>query len=77
MFFCMQFGNFLKIRLREGTFTKLSIALWNFPLSFCKTCWIEDKRVAANTLEIWPNIVDIVKHFESLAPSKQPKNNKS
>ena len=40
-------------------------------------CWIEDKRVAANTLEIWPNIVDIIKHFESLAPSKQPKNNKS
>ena len=29
-----------------------------FPLPFSRTRWIEDKRVADRTLEIWPNIAN-------------------
>ena len=49
----------------------------DFSLSFCKTRWVEDEKVAAKTVEIWPNIVHVIKHYEGLTPSKHPKNNKS
>ena len=28
----------------------------DFPLSFCKTPWVEGEKVAAKAVEIWPNI---------------------
>ena len=33
--------------------------------------------MAAKTVEIWPNIVHVIKHYEGLTPSKHPKNNRS
>ena len=48
----------------------------DFHLSFCKTHQVEDEKVAAKAVEIWPNIVQVIKHYESLAPSKCPRNNK-
>ena len=44
--------------------------------SFCATRWIEDKDVAVRALKLWPNIVKMVNHWESLCKSKRP-NNKS
>ena len=44
-----------------------------FPLAFCSTRWIEDRPVADRLLEIWPEIVKVVKYWNSLPKSKQPK----
>ena len=44
-----------------------------FPLSFCGTRWVEDKIVADRLNDIWPNIVKIIKYWNSLPKSKQPK----
>ena len=60
---------------RRGTYTVTHSE--DFPLSFCKTRWVEDEKVAAKAVKIWPNIVQVVKHYEGLAPSKCPRNNKS
>ena len=49
----------------------------DFPLSFCETRWVEDEKVAAKAVEIGSNIVQVIKHYEGLAPSKRPRNNKS
>ena len=49
----------------------------DFHLSFCKTRWVEDEKVAAKAAEIWPNIVQVIKHYGDLAPSKRPRKNKS
>lgn len=43
----------------------------DFSLSFCKTGWFEDEKVAARAILIWPFL------FESLCPSNWPKKNKS
>ena len=48
-----------------------------FPLPFCKTRWIEDEPVAARAIQLWPNIVKVIKYFQSLCRSKRPQNNKS
>ena len=48
-----------------------------FPLHFCKTRWVEDEPVAARGIQIWGNIVQVVKYWHSLPKSKQPCNNKS
>ena len=47
------------------------------PLHFCKTRWIEDEPVAERAIQIWPNIVKLVKYWLTLPASKRPKNNKS
>ena len=44
--------------------------------SFCATRWLEDESVAKRALDLWPNIVKIVGHWEKLCKSSQP-NNKS
>ena len=43
-----------------------------FPLSFCATRWLKDKKVAERLMNIWPSIVKIFNHWESLAESKHP-----
>ena len=43
-----------------------------FPLFFCATRWIEDKIVADRLLDIWENIVKLVRYYEKLPKSKQP-----
>ena len=48
-----------------------------FPLSFCKTCWIEDKNFAARGIAVWPYMIEFIKYYQSLSQSKRPKNNKS
>ena len=44
--------------------------------SFCATRWLEDEFVAKRALDLWPNIVKIVGHWEKLCKSSRP-NNKS
>ena len=48
-----------------------------FPLHFCKTRWVEDEPVAARGIQIWENIVQVMKYWHSLPKSKHPHNNKS
>ncbi|XP_057299676.1 uncharacterized protein LOC130630266 [Hydractinia symbiolongicarpus] len=43
-----------------------------YPLNFCATRWVEDKVVAERLIEIWENIVKIVKFWEGLPKSKRP-----
>ncbi|XP_066936367.1 uncharacterized protein [Clytia hemisphaerica] len=43
-----------------------------FPSSFCATRWIEDRPVADRLVELWPNMVKMVNHWESLSRSKRP-----
>ena len=38
-----------------------------FPLSFCATRWIEDRRVTYRLIEIWTQVVKIVDYWGSLA----------
>ena len=45
-----------------------------FPLHFCKTRWVEDKIVASRVIQIWPDISKVIRHWLSLAKSKQPQN---
>ena len=48
-----------------------------FPLMFCQTRWVEDEPVASRALSVWEYVVTVIKHFQTLTSSKQPKNNKS
>ena len=60
------------------TFTYITVTCSeDFPLSFCKTCWVKDENVDAKAVKIWPNIVQVIKHYEVLALLKCPWNNKS
>ena len=43
-------------------------------IRFCATRWVEDEQVAKRAIELWPNIVKVVKHWQSLSKSKCPKN---
>ena len=52
-------------------------AATEFPLSFCSTRWVEGESVAVRAISTWGNVIQVVKYFLSLAPSKRPKNNKS
>ena len=38
----------------------------DFPLSFCKTCWVEDEKMVAKAVKFWSNIVPVIKHYEGL-----------
>ena len=44
-----------------------------FPLFFCATRWVENKRVAERLIDIWPNVVVVVKFWSGFCKSKQPK----
>ena len=41
---------------------------------FCATRWIEDEAVSERALKLWPNIMKVIKHWESLSKSKRPQN---
>ena len=43
-----------------------------FPLFFCATRWVDDKAPADRLIDIWPNIIKIVKFWLSLTKKKQP-----
>ena len=43
-----------------------------FPLSFCATRWIEDRRVADRLIEIWTQVVKIVDYWGGLGKKKRP-----
>ena len=43
-------------------------------IRFCATRWVENEEVAKRAIELWPNIVKVVKHWQSLSKSKRPKN---
>ena len=44
-----------------------------FPLFFCATCWVEDKKFAEQLLEIMPHISKVVIFWLKLPKLKQPK----
>ena len=48
---------------RSDTYITVSCSE-DFPLGFCKTCWVEDEKVSAKAVEIGPNIVQVIKHYE-------------
>ena len=61
---------------------KVLHAMWEpgcdtFTLNFWKTRWVEDEPVAAWRIQIWENIVQVVKCWLSLSKSKRPRNSKS
>ena len=45
----------------------------DLPLPFCGTRWVEDKRVAQRLIAIWPGYSKVIKKYQKLVPSKQPK----
>ena len=42
-----------------------------FPLHFCKTRWVEDEPVAAQGIQTWENIVQVVRYWLSLSKGKR------
>lgn len=48
-----------------------------FPIMFCQTRWVEDKPVAIRAKEVWENVVNVIKHYQTLCKSKQPSKNSS
>ena len=48
-----------------------------FPLHFCKTRWVEDEPVAERAIQIWWNVVKVIRYWLALSVSKRPRNNKS
>ena len=43
-----------------------------YPLYYCSTRCIENKLVAECMIEVWPNLIKLIKVWESLPKSKQP-----
>ena len=41
-----------------------------YPEKFCATWWVENKMVANRAVEIWDDIVELIKLFAAKAPSK-------
>ena len=48
-----------------------------YPKKFCVIRWVENEPIADRVIIIWNYIVPHIKAFESKAPSKRPKDNKS
>ena len=47
-----------------------------FPLSFCNIRWVENKKPGVRLLDIWPNIVKVVKWWkDTLTSSRLPSSN--
>ena len=47
-----------------------------FPLSFCNIRWVENKKAGVRLLDIWPNIVKVVKWWkDTLTSSRLPSSN--
>ena len=45
-----------------------------FSKQFCGIRWVEDEDVAVRGIEVWPDFVKLVKHYESQCKSKRPDN---
>ena len=43
-----------------------------YPLQFCGTRWVEDKKVAEKLVKLWPNMIKLFDFWETLAKSKRP-----
>ena len=67
---------FVRIRSRRDIYIR-ETGCDIFPLYFWKARWIEDEPIAARGIQIWKNIVDVVKYWLSLSKSKHLCNNKS
>ena len=55
---------------RRGDYEKLTRGF--YPLQFCSHKWAENKLVAEKAIEVWDDIVTVVKFRVSLPKSKQP-----
>ena len=54
---------------RRGYYEKLTSGI--YPLQFCSLRWVENKLVGERAIEVWDNIVTVVKFWMSLPKSKQ------
>ena len=45
---------------------------YTFPLFFCATRWIEDRKVADRLINLWKNVTKVVRFWEKLPKRKQP-----
>ena len=46
-------------------------------MMFCQTKWVEDELVASCAMSVSPFVAAVIEHFQTLPPSKQPRDNKS
>ena len=44
-----------------------------FPLMFCQTKWAEHESIASGAIKVWPFVVNVVNHYQSLSKSKSLK----
>ena len=44
----------------------------SYPLQFCGTRWVEDKKVADHLIDIWGNMRKLYDYWEGLVKSKRP-----
>lgn len=44
----------------------------DYPLQFCGTRWVEDKKVAEKLIKLWPNMIKLFGYWEGLCASKRP-----
>ena len=70
-------GNILRTRLPEGTLTSPLPAVRIFPSVFVKPTGLNMKEMLERLLKFGLIFVQVIKHYEVLAPSKRPRNNKS
>ena len=42
-------------------------------MKFCRTCWVENVKIAEQAINTWFSVLKVVKYYEGLAPSKRPK----
>ena len=45
-----------------------------FALRFCATRWVESESVVERAIKIWPNMIQMIKEWESKPKSSRPKN---
>ena len=55
---------------RKGDYEKLTIG--DYPLQFCSHRWVENILVVERAIEVWDDIVTVVKFWMSDPKSKQP-----
>ena len=67
------FNIFNESPARREVYTRISESS-KFAFQFCATRWVEDEMVAQRGMEIWPNFVKVVKHWESQCKSSRPDN---
>ena len=43
-----------------------------YTLYYCASRWVENKLIAEHMIEVWPNLIKLIKFWTSLPKSKQP-----